>query len=593
VDFVDDGPAGPAGDMPNDWSKMNNDGHGTFAAGLIAGNGLFSPTKALKDAINRYAPDVLDDSGNLRLIGTAPDAKIYVVRVFGNSASQGTSLSTILAAIQHVIDLREEYESTNGRHGLRIDVCNLSLGIATLQAGRGPLDQSVDELLKAGIIPVVSVGNTGPSPLTTASPGSSMSALTVGGVSQALNERILFDLVGAPELGVPGKPGVGALLRPFSNTPVAWFSSRGPNADGRLAPDIVNSAVANFGQGYCPSQEQLACAGKISLATGTSFSAPIAAGIAAALRDAFPEASATAIRNAIISTARPGEVDSGANVIDRGKGIPDAWGAFNLLASGKGDNSLPKVAKPDELVRKNVERTTDFTVVTGNVAQSFTGLRPGAHGELFYEVLAGTQQVVVEVKNVKFTGSQNPLIGDALFVDIHSAKTSSIGGFGDYLLPGFAMFAGEQEQFVFAEPDTGIMRITLSGDTLNAGLVSADVLVHSITAALPPVSIEGTIQDEKTKEFLVRVPPGAKVLEFLLTWINDWSHYPTSDIDLILYPPNSNIPNVDGATLAGPERVSIADPPAGDWRVLIDGFDIPLGTDKFQLRVLVDDVLLK
>ncbi len=65
----------------------------------------------------------------------------------------------------------------------------------------------MDALLQAGIVPVVSAGNTGPSSLTIASPGSSMSALTVGGITSAANDRILAELIFGP--------GTGGLYHPI------------------------------------------------------------------------------------------------------------------------------------------------------------------------------------------------------------------------------------------------------------------------------------------------------------------------------------------------------------------------------------------
>ena len=318
-DFVGDG---------RGFSNPANDGHGTFVAGLISGKGTFSISDTLRTAIQSYAPAALDPvSGDLSLIGAAPAAKIYAVRIFGVDASRGAPLSVVLTAIQHVIDLRKDWDASRGTRGMKIDVCNLSVGFTTLNAGRSLLDRSMDALLAAGILPVVSNGNTGPSSLTVASPGSSPSALSVGGITRAANDRILAELI----FGT----GTGGMYQPSSGTQTAWFSSRGPTADGRIYPDVVASSLANFAQGYCPIQIQDACDDQLSIASGTSFSAPIVAGIAAVLRQAFPGATATELRNSIIASGRRDQISGNAADIDDGNGIPDAVQAFSLLAAGR------------------------------------------------------------------------------------------------------------------------------------------------------------------------------------------------------------------------------------------------------------------
>jgi subtilisin family serine protease len=587
-DFVGDGLG---------FSNVANDGHGTFAAGLISGNGSFLPGEALQQAISSYAPGALDPTtGELALLGTAPSAKIYAVRVFGVDASAGAPLSLILEAIQHVIDLRRDYDQSHGARGMKIDVCNLSLGVTTLYAGRDILDRSVDALLKAGIIPVVSGGNTGPSSLTIASPGSSMSALTVGGITRAANDRILAELIFGP--------GTGGLYHPSSGTQTSWFSSRGPDADGRLDPDVVVSAQGNFAQGYCPDQILDACDGDLSVASGTSFSAPIVSGIAAALRQAFPNASATEIRNSIIETARKNQIDDGSQDIDRGNGVPDAFGAYKLIASGRVQDYLPRPSWPDEEVSRNVERNTDLTVFSGNVRLSTGKLKPGQRFDVLYHVEPGTESVVVSINHIDFSlplQQQNQFFGgDDLFVNIHSAKTSSIGANGDYAV-GFYTdeipFLFDDAEFTMGDPDTGIMRITLLGDFINAGKVSADVNIHAVHEILPRVTAAGTIHDKKMKTIPVRVPEGVQKADFLLSWEDDWGHYPTSDIDMTIVDPNGNVlvngnGTQPGATLAGPERATVENPAPGTWQVIVDGFNIPAGSDKFQLRVTLDGHIL-
>jgi subtilisin family serine protease len=596
IDFVDDGAPGPAGDSQSDWKKESNDGHGTFTAGLIAGNAMFQVNGVLKNALERYAPGVLLE-GKLPLIGAAPGAQIYVVRVFGDDSSVGASTATILAAIQHVIDQRILYNSTGGKKGLKIEVANLSLGISTLAAGRTMLDQSVDAMLGAGIIPVVAVGNAGPSALTYASPGSSRSPVTVGGSSRAANERILNEVLYATDFPDEYYPGIGGDLRPYPGTETAWFGSRGPIADGRLLPHVVASGVGNIGQGYCPDQILEACYKRISLVSGTSFSAPIVSGIAAVLVNAFPHATAIQIRNAIISSGQPGQIESYFDEVDRGQGLPDAWAAYQLLQSGNVPDTLPPVNTPFALVKDNIEHNTSLNVVSGSVNRSLTDLKPGQRAEILYDVPSNAGQVFVRVRNVQMNGPQNPFFGrDRLFLYIHSAKTSAIRGVGDYLVDGELFFGGEDEEFVLQDPETGIMRITLNPDTLNAGTVRADVSIHTQPAPFnPTVTITGTINNGEIKKFTHHVDSGPARLELLLTWENNWAHYPTSDVDLIVCSPNipATIPDCralgikTGATLKSPERVTVESAVKGDWTLLVHGFNVPTasGSDTFKLQI--------
>jgi len=583
-DFVGDG---------NGFSNTANDGHGTFIAGLISGKGSFVPGDALRSALQAYAPSALDPkTGELFLIGTAPAAKIYAVRVFGVDPNAGAPLSVILHAIDHVIRLRKDWNDSHGARGLKIDVCNLSIGLRTLQSGREMLERSTDALLAVGIVPVASVGNTGPSSMTVSSPGASMSALAVGGISRAANERILAELTFGP--------GTGVLYRPSSGTQTSWFSSRGPNADGRLDPDVVANGLASFAQGYCPTQLPDVCDNDLSIASGTSFSTSIVAGIVAVLSQAFPHASPIELRNSVIASGQRLPITDGSTAIDDGNGLPNAVNAFNLLAFGKVPDYIPAPVAPSPEVERNVERNTDLVVYSGNVAVTTGFLKPGQRYDVLYKVEPGTRNIVVDLDHFQFSlppGQQNQFFGsDDMFVNIHSAKTSSIGANGDYIVG----FYTEQSPFVFNNtefqidnPDTGIVRITLVGDFINAGCISAGVHIHSIVDALPPPTAHGVIQDGETRSIPVVVPPGTHNADFVLSWDDDWGHYPTSDIDMSLTTPLGKVytdkdGSQPGVSLNGPERVSIKNPRQGTWYVNVKAFDIPAGSDNFQLRVTFD-----
>lgn len=591
IDFVDDGAPGPAADGQADWKQSSNDGHGTFVAGLIAGNYTFKVNRVMEQALLRYAPGALVQ-GNLPLIGTAPDAKIYVVRVFGEA---GARVSTVVEAINHVIAQRELYFSSGGRQGIKIDVANLSLGISTLAAGRTLLDTSIDEMQEAGIVPVISVSDIGPSTLTNLSPATSKSALSVGASSVAVNERILYEVQYGIEFPKEFYPGIGADIRPFPGTEVQWFSSRGPSSDGRLDPDVVANGVGNLSQGYCPNEILEACFKRLSLGSGTSFSTPIVSGIAAVLTQAFPNATATQIRNAIISSAKTSALEPYFDVLDRGHGVPDADAAYALLSAGNVPDVLPPLPPMHTLVRNNIESNTSLIVQSGSIGKSFQNMMPGQRAEILYDVPLLTDYVRIRVSNVVMNGPQNRFYGgDRLFLYVHSARTS-VGGTGDYRVNGELLLNGGQGEFIVRNPDTGVMRITLNPDTQNAGTVNAEVSVETaLTVFDSTKTITGTIGNGLINSYTEHVNAGTTQLRFLLKWDHDWAHYPTSDLDIIVCSPT--IPstvadcrllgNKSGATLASPERVTIENPIPGDWTFLIHGFNVPHGgTENFTLEI--------
>jgi hypothetical protein len=381
--------------------------------------------------------------------------------------------------------------------------------------------------------------------------------------------------------------GAGAINRPFNGTQTAYFSSRGPTTDGRSEPGVLASGFANFGQGYGRPDQ-------VDIASGTSFSAPIVAGIAAVLRQAHPGNTATQIRNAILASANADAIEDGSGELDRGQGLVNAGGAHNLLNAGRVPDRLTSPKHPAKTVDEDIEHA-DFglEVVQGNVRQRFKNLKPGQRGEILYSISENTDQVVIKISNIRRSITQNPTYGDDLFVNIHSAKTSAIRALGDYL---FSNFLGSDTNVVVDNPETGIMRITLSGDWFNAGTISADVNIFSTKEPLPKKTTQSKIKNGELLVFPFVMPPNVNWAEFNIAWTDDWSHYPTSDLDLLVGSPKVAVGFADyvSQTLNEPEVVTVQNPVPGNWYIYISALEVDAAKgDTVTLRIILDGTVVE
>jgi hypothetical protein len=253
------------------------------------GNDIYNPD------ISTHGTMVLSTMGaNLpgQMIGTAPHASYYLLR------SEDATAEYLMEEYYWVT--AAEYADSAG-----VDVINTSLGYTTfdnaadnhtyqdMNGDTAPITIGADLAAKKGMLVVNSAGNEGNNEwIYISAPADGDSVLTVGAVT---------------DMG-----------------DYAYFSSRGPTADGRIKPD-----VAAQGQGSI-----VASPWGISMANGTSFSSPIMSGAAAC----FWQANPTYSNMEIISFIK--QSGSLANNPDNliGWGIPDFVKANALTAS----NSLPQ-----------------------------------------------------------------------------------------------------------------------------------------------------------------------------------------------------------------------------------------------------------
>ena len=143
---------------------------------------------------------------------------------------------------------------------------------------------------------------------------------------------------------------VGAV---FDDNTVAFFSSRGPTADGRIKPEVVAQGVETA---WLQPGSKFA-----GVANGTSLSTPLIAGGAALVREAHPEWTATQVREALKSTAD----NSLAPNNDRG------WGRIDVVKAIYGSSFGPPVS-PKPFVLLSPAHNTGIT----NVPVTFRWRKP-------------------------------------------------------------------------------------------------------------------------------------------------------------------------------------------------------------------------
>lgn len=213
-------------------------------------------------------------------VGVAPDAKIISALVL--PGGEGT-FAEVIAGMQWVLDPDNNADTNDGAN-----VVSMSLGLpGTYQE----FVQPVRNMIKAGVIPVFSVGNFGPNPASTGSPGNIPDAIGVGAVDQA-----------------------GKVTAYSSRGPVQWT---GEYSGSFVKPDLVapgDKITSTVPGGY----EAL---------SGTSQAAPIVAGGVALLLSAKPGTGVDAIKQALFQSASNG----GAKNNDSGYGLINLPGAAAKL----------------------------------------------------------------------------------------------------------------------------------------------------------------------------------------------------------------------------------------------------------------------
>jgi uncharacterized repeat protein (TIGR01451 family) len=245
TDFVGDAYTGSNAPVP-DPDPMDCNGHGTHVAGTAAGYGVNADGTTYAGPYDGSAP-----FGSLRIgPGTAPQASLYALRVFGCTGSTNVTVQ----AIDWAVDPNGDSDLSD-----HLDVINMSLGSAF---GRASSTSSVaaENAAAAGVVVVCSAGNSGDTYFITGSPGAAGRAIsTAASVDSGIGGAVL--VVNTPA-GIAGNYAASA-ANSFAPTPAP--APTGQTASIVLAQDPADGAGPLTTDGCSAFTNAAAVAGNIAL----------------------------------------------------------------------------------------------------------------------------------------------------------------------------------------------------------------------------------------------------------------------------------------------------------------------------------------
>jgi serine protease AprX len=288
-------------------NALDQYGHGTLVAGLIAGNGSASSGSQYFRTFR----------------GAAPNANIINLRALDENGA-GTD-SSVISAIDEAISLQSTYN---------IRVINLSVGRAVYESySLDPLCQAVEKAWKAGIVVVVAAGNDGRDLAlnpegygTIDSPGNDPYVITVGAMNTNFTPQINDDIIASysskgpafidhvvkPDIVTPGN--VVTSLQ-FENDPLAvnnpdfytWYSY------------YQTKGSENPSQSYFPM-------------SGTSMAAGVASGAIADLLQAAPKLTPDKVKALIMANGDRSYFPASSNVVADGVTYVANYDVFTIGA---------------------------------------------------------------------------------------------------------------------------------------------------------------------------------------------------------------------------------------------------------------------
>jgi serine protease AprX len=239
------------------FQHLDTNGHGTFMAGLIAGND--------------------GQLGGYR--GVAPDARIVSVKV--GVTDGGVDVSQVIAAIDWVVQHRND-------SGMNIRVINLSYGTNSTQSyAIDPLAYAVEQAWKAGIVVVAAAGNSG--------------------YQKGAGSQPLADPAYDPQVLAVGGADTSGTSTPWDDQVASYSANAAGCNNGCRAPDLIAPGTHMQGLRVAGSYiDQNNPGGVLSdryfRGSGTSEATAFVSGAAADLLQRYPQLTPDEVKAMLISS---------------------------------------------------------------------------------------------------------------------------------------------------------------------------------------------------------------------------------------------------------------------------------------------------
>jgi subtilisin family serine protease len=309
---------------------QDDNGHGTHVVSVAASS--------------NYEQDLL--IGPRTYNGIAPDARLVVVKAFDDNG--WGSYASVIRGIEWVVANKDAY-------GIR--VLNCAFGAPPRSHyWQDPLNQAIMRAWQAGIVVVVSAGNTGPGAQSIRAPGNVPYVITVGAMTDNYTP-----------------------FNPIDDR-LASFSSAGPTYDRFIKPDVVapgghvlglmdkKSILPREHRDYVDKENS-----KYFTMSGTSQSAAVVSGSVALLLQARPELGPDDAKCRLQSTARAAISPStlkAYSVFQQGTGlisVPAAVASTNAGCANVGLNVSADIEGTQHFGGRARQQTEGAFVIDGLV----------------------------------------------------------------------------------------------------------------------------------------------------------------------------------------------------------------------------------